>query len=162
MLSFTSCLFFSSLAFDLHHHLNGVKDPDAGKDWRQRRRGQQRMRWLDAITDSMDMNVSECGRQQRTEEPGELVLGVTKSRTWLSDWTTPPPISSVEFPQVTHNLTVIHFNDLFLALSLKFPEDWNSLLLWFPRHQSLRLLCWVFSSLPLKCCWVPELHCLKH
>ena len=31
------------------------KDPDAGKDWGQEERGQQRMRWLDGITDSMDM-----------------------------------------------------------------------------------------------------------
>ena len=34
------------------------KDPDAGKDWRWRRRGQQRMRWFDGITDSMDMGLS--------------------------------------------------------------------------------------------------------
>ena len=32
------------------------KDPDAGKDWRKVERGQQRMRWLDGITDSMDIN----------------------------------------------------------------------------------------------------------
>ena len=31
------------------------KDPDAGKDWGQEERGRQRMRWLDGITDSMDM-----------------------------------------------------------------------------------------------------------
>ena len=35
------------------------KDPDAGKDWRQRRRGRQRMRWLDSITNSMDMSSSK-------------------------------------------------------------------------------------------------------
>ena len=35
------------------------KDPDAGKDWRWEERGQQRMRWLDFISDSMDMNLSK-------------------------------------------------------------------------------------------------------
>ena len=34
------------------------KDPDAGKDWKERRRGQQGIRLLDCITDSMDMNLS--------------------------------------------------------------------------------------------------------
>ena len=35
------------------------KDPDAGKDWSKRRRGQQRMWWLDSITDSMAVNLSK-------------------------------------------------------------------------------------------------------
>ena len=36
------------------------------------RRGQQRMRWLDSITDSVNLNLSKFGRYWRTEEPGLL------------------------------------------------------------------------------------------
>ena len=35
------------------------KDTDAGKDWSRKRRGRQRMRWLDGITDAMDLSLSE-------------------------------------------------------------------------------------------------------
>ena len=53
-----------------------------------RRRGQQRMRCLDGIIDSMDMNLSELGSWWWTGRPGVAVIhGVAKSRTRLSDWT---------------------------------------------------------------------------
>ena len=35
------------------------EDPGSGKNWRQRRRGSQKMRWLDSVTNSMDMNLSK-------------------------------------------------------------------------------------------------------
>ena len=97
------------------------KDTDAGKDWRQEKKGVTGMIWLDGIINLMDMSLSKLtpGGSEGQESLARCIHRLAKCPTWLSNWTTATPSLHINTVLVCWN----EHCDAFYAISARIPKQ---------------------------------------